>query len=252
MSKLKAKGQLGNKVRVIELERGAITLAELKSQFSTKFGQPVGLRYKRSDGGTIGIYQDQQLKDAVKDAERSGATYLMLQLGPEGPAPAQTTPAARPSVPVTPASSAPASSAAAARPAQQQPSSQQPASRGPAAPPPSSGESGCGGCGLAMTGQGVMALNKPWHKECFVCTTCGTSLMKGGFHEHEGKLYCPSHYEEQFAAKCHECHKPIKGQYLQIDNHDYHPECFVCTQCRGSLAAGYITRGGKPYCGSCV
>jgi len=69
MSKVKVKGQLGNKIRVVEFDRSGVTTAELKAQFSKKFGQPVGLRYKRSDGGTVGIYQDQQLKDAIKDAE---------------------------------------------------------------------------------------------------------------------------------------------------------------------------------------
>jgi len=56
---------------------------------------------------------------------------------------------------------------------------------------PSSGGGGgnCTGCGQALQGAFITAMNSNWHKQCFVCAQCGSTLP-GGYIEKNGKPHC--------------------------------------------------------------
>jgi paxillin len=48
----------------------------------------------------------------------------------------------------------------------------------------------CAGCGKAVTGRMINALDKKWHPEHFVCSFCMHPLAGGAFTENGGKAYC--------------------------------------------------------------
>jgi len=48
----------------------------------------------------------------------------------------------------------------------------------------------CAGCGKAVTGRVINALDKKWHPEHFVCSFCMHPLAGGAFTENGGKAYC--------------------------------------------------------------
>jgi len=48
----------------------------------------------------------------------------------------------------------------------------------------------CAGCGKAVTGRMINALDKKWHPEHFVCSFCMQALAGGAFTENGGKAYC--------------------------------------------------------------
>ncbi|KAJ6216904.1 hypothetical protein RDWZM_008061 [Blomia tropicalis] len=63
------------------------------------------------------------------------------------------------------------------------------------------------------SGQYIMALNKSWCPNHFVCanTMCKRSLEENGFVEEQGRLYCETCYETHFAPACAKCNQRIKG-----------------------------------------
>lgn len=90
----------------------------------------------------------------------------------------------------------------------------------------------CAKCGKVIEGQVFEALEKKFHLDCFVCEQGEHTIGEGiNFHVHNGKVYCPDHFEELFMQKCSGCHKIIKGQYLKVIDNHYHPECWKCEEC---------------------
>jgi len=134
----------------------------------------------------------------------------------------------------------------------------------------------CAGCEKVLEERRITALNKKWHKECFVCRMCKGSVAEAYF-ERQGYPYCanckdkvPSNKPVQAtttavetvvpvvqtkatapAEMCPTCHQPLGSKKVSALDKKWHPECFVCTICKGSVAAGFIERGGFPYCGNC-
>ena len=51
--------------------------------------------------------------------------------------------------------------------------------------------------------------NENWHKECFTCHKCNTSLAGQKFTMREGNITCADCYGNLFAKKCAACSKPI-------------------------------------------
>ncbi|XP_038627108.1 PDZ and LIM domain protein 7 isoform X1 [Tachyglossus aculeatus] len=51
---------------------------------------------------------------------------------------------------------------------------------------------------------------------------------------------------------CHQCNKVIRGRYLVALGHYYHPEEFVCCQCRKGLdEGGFFEEKGSVFCPKC-
>jgi len=90
----------------------------------------------------------------------------------------------------------------------------------------------CAKCSKMIEGQVFEALEKKYHLECFVCEEGNHPIGEGvNFHVHNGRVYCPDHFEQSFMQKCSGCGKIIKGQYLKVIENHYHPECWKCAEC---------------------
>lgn len=80
-----------------------------------------------------------------------------------------------------------------------------------------------------------------YHVKCFRCTTCAAEL--GEFYEHQGRPYCRDDYLVEVAPVCAQCHKAILPEaarptcvpQILHKTHAYHPDCFVCDVCEGTL-----------------
>ncbi|BFU24534.1 lim zinc finger domain containing protein [Entamoeba histolytica] len=110
----------------------------------------------------------------------------------------------------------------------------------------------CGKCGKEVS-SGVMALDRIWHEECFVCNECGEHF--GGEHklmEIEGNPVCSLCYVANHVPKCETCGKPLDGQYVVVDGKNYHPQCFVCTNCGAPIQGSYMIKNGKIVCKNCA
>ncbi|KAG0718107.1 Paxillin [Chionoecetes opilio] len=95
----------------------------------------------------------------------------------------------------------------------------------------------------------VTALDKTWHPKHFFCTQCGNTFGDEGYHERDGKPYCREDYYNMFAPKCGGCNSPIMENYISALNAQWHPECFVCRDCRQPFNGGsFFDHEGMPYC----
>jgi len=62
---------------------------------------------------------------------------------------------------------------------------------------------------LCSSVQVLMALEKIWHIEHFVCAYCKRQLGTDIFYENDGLPYCELDYQELFLPKCADCHGAI-------------------------------------------
>ncbi|KAH9393519.1 LIM domain-binding protein 3 [Tyrophagus putrescentiae] len=109
----------------------------------------------------------------------------------------------------------------------------------------------CGYCSQPIRGQYIMALNKTWCPNHFVCanTLCKRSLEENGFVEEQGRLYCESCYETHFAPACAKCNQRIKGDCLNALDKQWHPNCFSCSYCKKPFGnSSFYLEDGFPYC----
>ncbi|KAG8427835.1 hypothetical protein J3459_006295 [Metarhizium acridum] len=84
---------------------------------------------------------------------------------------------------------------------------------------------------------------KPYHKACFVCTTCTEPFSSSVFYVLDDKPYCEQHYHELNGSLCGDCGRGIEGQYLEDEARvKYHVGCFRCLDC-GGISVGRILRG---------
>jgi len=68
--------------------------------------------------------------------------------------------------------------------------------------------------------QVLLALDKIWHIEHFVCAHCKRQLGTDIFYENDGLPYCELDFQELFLPKCAECHGAImevRVQYFLYD-----------------------------------
>ncbi|KAK8748828.1 hypothetical protein OTU49_016016 [Cherax quadricarinatus] len=107
----------------------------------------------------------------------------------------------------------------------------------------------CSYCNGPILDKCVTALDKTWHPDHFFCTQCGNTFGDDGFHEKDGKPYCRDDYFNMFAPKCGGCNSPIMENYISALNAQWHPECFVCRDCRQPFNGGsFFDHEGMPYC----
>ncbi|XP_038056551.1 paxillin-like [Patiria miniata] len=107
----------------------------------------------------------------------------------------------------------------------------------------------CAYCNGPILDKCVTALDKTWHPEHFFCAQCGQPFGDGGFHEKNNKVYCKEDYFDMFAPKCGGCHRAIMENYITALNVQWHPECFVCGECRMPFNGGsFFDHDGIPYC----
>ncbi|XP_076253212.1 paxillin isoform X1 [Rhynchophorus ferrugineus] len=107
----------------------------------------------------------------------------------------------------------------------------------------------CAYCNGPILDKCVTALEKTWHMDHFFCAQCGKQFGEEGFHEREGKPYCRDDYFDMFAPKCGACNRAIMENYISALNSQWHPDCFVCRDCRQPFVAGsFFDHEGQPYC----
>ena len=90
-----------------------------------------------------------------------------------------------------------------------------------------------------------------YHDECYRCDKCKTSLVGISFVEKNGAPFCKN-CSASFAEPCVSCGEAITSEFLSALGSKFHPECFVCSNCKANISSGYASRGGKPYCPSCI
>ncbi|XP_043069848.1 leupaxin isoform X6 [Drosophila bipectinata] len=111
----------------------------------------------------------------------------------------------------------------------------------------------CAYCNGAILDKCVTALDKTWHTEHFFCAQCGQQFGEEGFHERDGKPYCRNDYFEMFAPKCNGCNRAIMENYISALNSQWHPDCFVCRDCKKAVRGkSFYAMEGKPVCPQCV
>ncbi|KAF2903813.1 hypothetical protein ILUMI_02365 [Ignelater luminosus] len=115
----------------------------------------------------------------------------------------------------------------------------------------------CIKCNKVITSGGVTYKNEPWHRECFTCTHCNTSLAGARFTSRDDKPYCAECFGELFAKRCTACNKPITGiggtKFISFEDRHWHNDCFFCASCRTSLVGrGFITDGDDIICPECA
>ncbi|XP_030760404.1 leupaxin isoform X4 [Sitophilus oryzae] len=107
----------------------------------------------------------------------------------------------------------------------------------------------CAYCNGPILDKCVTALEKTWHMDHFFCAQCGKQFGEDGFHEREGKPYCRDDYFDMFAPKCGACNRAIMENYISALNSQWHPDCFVCRDCRQPFVGGsFFDHEGQPYC----
>ncbi|KAF7489135.1 PDZ and LIM domain protein Zasp [Sarcoptes scabiei] len=109
----------------------------------------------------------------------------------------------------------------------------------------------CGYCNQQIRGQYIMAMNRTWCPDHFVCanTLCKRSLEENGFVEEQGRLYCEKCFEIHFAPGCAKCNQRIKGDCLNALGKQWHPACFTCTHCRKPFGnSSFYLEDSFPYC----
>uniref|UniRef100_A0A0N5CGQ0 LIM zinc-binding domain-containing protein n=1 Tax=Strongyloides papillosus TaxID=174720 RepID=A0A0N5CGQ0_STREA len=115
----------------------------------------------------------------------------------------------------------------------------------------------CKSCKKVITTGGVTYKNDPYHRECFCCQNCHSSLAGQRFTSKDDKPYCANCYGELFAKRCVSCTKPITGiggsKFISFEDRNYHNDCFICNQCSISLVGkGFITDGADILCPECA
>jgi len=88
MSKYKIKATCEGVVKGVEFDRSAtVTLNQIKSSFEALFKANItAIRYQGSDGKLTPLYQDFHLVEAFKDAEKSRARFIQLDIDKYAPA----------------------------------------------------------------------------------------------------------------------------------------------------------------------
>ncbi|CAF0817822.1 unnamed protein product [Didymodactylos carnosus] len=91
-----------------------------------------------------------------------------------------------------------------------------------------------------------------FHEHCFTCFSCSQPIGTKSFIPKDQRSYCVPCYEEHFATKCTRCQKVIAQGGVTYKNQPWHRDCFMCTNCKQSLAGQRFTsRDDHPYCADC-
>ncbi|XP_046750963.1 prickle planar cell polarity protein 3-A isoform X2 [Diprion similis] len=115
----------------------------------------------------------------------------------------------------------------------------------------------CVKCNKIINTGGVTYKNEPWHRECFTCSNCNTSLAGQRFTSRDEKPYCADCFGEIFAKRCTACTKPITGiggtRFISFEDRHWHNDCFICAGCKTSLVGrGFITDADDIICPECA
>lgn len=84
----------------------------------------------------------------------------------------------------------------------------------------------CAKCGKPIDDKVVMAMDKKFHTECFICEDSKHKIGEGEhFYLHFDKVYCLKHFESLFTTKCEVCKKELDAGYMKLNGKCYHAAC---------------------------
>ena len=110
----------------------------------------------------------------------------------------------------------------------------------------------CAQCNQLIQGNALAHKGNFYHDDCYKCHSCRTSLAGLPFAEKDGVPYCKNCAINIFAEPCAGCGEMITSQFLSALGAKYHPECFLCFQCKANISSGYGTKGNRAYCPACI
>ncbi|XP_057660959.1 zinc finger and SCAN domain-containing protein 12 isoform X1 [Diorhabda carinulata] len=96
--------------------------------------------------------------------------------------------------------------------------------------------------------------DKHWHEACFLCTTCGESLVDKQFGSKGDRIYCGNCYDQQFASRCDGCHEIFRAgtKKMEYKTRQWHEKCFCCCVCKVPIGTqSFIPREQEIYCAKC-
>lgn len=109
----------------------------------------------------------------------------------------------------------------------------------------------CAACQGIIKDFVLTANGKSYHKNCFVCTNCKTSLNKGFYEKHDNP-YCQDCAVSLFSNRCKFCNLPIQGLALNVMGGKFHPSCFRCHKCEEPIKGDtFKLENGQPVCVGC-
>jgi len=106
----------------------------------------------------------------------------------------------------------------------------------------------CSTCNKTILGEYLTCNGVFFHPECLNCCECKLSLIDQTLMcTAEHKLYCAKDAPRDLCAGCSK--RCESGRVLQVDERTWHEACFVCVECRKSLAGQhYVTHDNNYYC----
>lgn len=116
------------------------------------------------------------------------------------------------------------------------------------------GKTICTACGNSISGLAIGQDDTFFHESCFVCYYCQEPIDQDvGFVHKEDHIWHEECYMANRAPRCGACNEVLVGKFMRTpEGTPYHKECFVCNNCGGSVAAGYVLRDNIPYCAQCA
>jgi len=113
----------------------------------------------------------------------------------------------------------------------------------------------CWGCKKVIEGRITTAMDHSWHPSCFVCAECKNGFGGKSFFTKNGQPVCDNCHVNS-APVCGGCTNKVTGRYLTAFDKKWHPECFICTECRKPFEGGKFKllpyRPGVPFCAPCA
>uniref|UniRef100_A0A1B6D845 LIM zinc-binding domain-containing protein n=1 Tax=Clastoptera arizonana TaxID=38151 RepID=A0A1B6D845_9HEMI len=99
----------------------------------------------------------------------------------------------------------------------------------------------------------IVAGNKTWHKEHFVCSSCNQPLSNKSFYQENEQPLCQNCYEHLICPKCSECNHPITDTAIIAMGMKYHQTCFRCKKCKKTISNCTFEMVNKQrICSNCV
>lgn len=109
----------------------------------------------------------------------------------------------------------------------------------------------CAKCNKRIKEECLIALDKHWHTDCFICAYCNKPFGNDSFFLEDGLPYCEKDWNELFTTKCVGCGFPIEAgdRWVEALNNNYHSQCFKCTICHKNLEGqSFYAKAGRPIC----
>lgn len=101
----------------------------------------------------------------------------------------------------------------------------------------------------------IIALNRPYHKECFKCSQCSQTLNTKSFTSMGNVPLCHPCADNQISNKCSKCNTIITGNVVVALKKSWHPNCLKCIFCNQAiinLERIYHRENNQPCCPRCV